>query len=811
MNYYNKTILLVEDEPINARLSIRTLEKYGYRVLHAGTGERAVDVVLSTPGIDLILMDIDLGDGIDGTEAAEIILRDHDIPLVFLSSHTEPEIVEKTDGITSYGYIVKNSGETILLASIKMAFRLFDAREKEKDKERRLREGEERYRLIFENTGTSMFLVGSDMTIVMVNDESVRRFGYSKDEVAGRMKWTGLVHPDYHGFMKEQHFLRRENEKAAVSSYELKYITRSGEIRDAYISVAMMPGMDNSIASITDLSEQKKAEEAIKSKNEELAAMNEEYEAANEELIQTIRQLEERENEFRLFFETSSSGIFMVSNGKITMFNRAVSEITGYPEEKVPGMALSSFIHPDDVGLAGEHYNRIIKNGEIETSCPMRIVTPGGEVKWIGIKSRYINWGGRSTTLNFISDITERKETEEALKIAEETYRDLFINSQVGLFRTEVVSGTIIEANDCFAGIFGFSGRSDLLSGCRSIREWYTDPGTRDEIIGILKEHGELNNREVLFKRQDGSRVWIQFSARLVPEKGWLQGVMEDVTERKRFEEALSKRLIAERVISHVSRMTSSGDSLEHFLEASLKVIGENLNLSRVYIFHYSRAADTRYSFLEWFSPRASSMDDGIENFFDDYLPWWSEQMKGGRSICFSDIEDIPDTQTRDMLKSHNVLSILAVPLFAGGSFYGFIGFDDCFERHSWEEEDVELLLSVSRIITGFIERKRFEETLRLSEIKYRRIFEHIQDVIYQVDMDGVITELSPSIKKSSGFTREELIGRHVESVYFDPAERAGLVASIREKGQVIDYELDRKSTRLNSSHLKLSRMPSSA
>jgi DNA-binding NarL/FixJ family response regulator len=89
------------------------------------SGEGALTVTDSVNGINLILMDIDLGDGMDGTEAAEIILSRHDIPLVFLSSHTEPEIVRKTDGITSYGYIVKNSGETVLLASIKMAFRLF--------------------------------------------------------------------------------------------------------------------------------------------------------------------------------------------------------------------------------------------------------------------------------------------------------------------------------------------------------------------------------------------------------------------------------------------------------------------------------------------------------------------------------------------------------------------------------------------------------------------------------------------------------------------------------------------------------------
>ena len=122
----SKTILLVEDEAIIAVTHKKILGKYGFNVISVATGEKAVEVVASTPGIDLILMDIDLGEGIDGTEVAEQILADKEIPLVFLSSHTEPEVVNKTEGITSYGYVVKNFGETVLIAAIKMAFRLHE-------------------------------------------------------------------------------------------------------------------------------------------------------------------------------------------------------------------------------------------------------------------------------------------------------------------------------------------------------------------------------------------------------------------------------------------------------------------------------------------------------------------------------------------------------------------------------------------------------------------------------------------------------------------------------------------------------------
>ncbi len=126
-----KTILLVEDDALIAMMEKLSLEGYGYDVITAETGEAGIEAFRNNTAIELILMDIDLGKGIDGPTAAIEILKEREIPVVFLSSHTEPEVVEKTEKITSYGYVVKNSGITVLDASMKMAFKLFEAKQKE--------------------------------------------------------------------------------------------------------------------------------------------------------------------------------------------------------------------------------------------------------------------------------------------------------------------------------------------------------------------------------------------------------------------------------------------------------------------------------------------------------------------------------------------------------------------------------------------------------------------------------------------------------------------------------------------------------
>jgi CheY-like chemotaxis protein len=134
-----KVLLLVEDEAIIALDEKRRLEARGHRVLQASSGEDAIELVRSgKEHIDLILMDIDLGPGMDGTDAAVEIMKERDLPIIFLSSQTEEAVIERTKSITSYGYVTKHSGTVILDTSIRMAIKLFQNFQREKAKETEL-------------------------------------------------------------------------------------------------------------------------------------------------------------------------------------------------------------------------------------------------------------------------------------------------------------------------------------------------------------------------------------------------------------------------------------------------------------------------------------------------------------------------------------------------------------------------------------------------------------------------------------------------------------------------------------------------
>jgi PAS domain S-box-containing protein len=171
-------LLLVEDEAVIALATARALERYGYTVATVYHGEDAVRRAREDPPIDIILMDIDLGRGIDGTEAARRILSERDTPILFVSSHDEKEFVRRTEAVTSYGYVVKSAGVTVLDAAIKMAFRLHAAR-REQDQ---LRRTAERYLSV---VAEIVLALAPDGTITMLNESGHRLLGYEPGSLVG--------------------------------------------------------------------------------------------------------------------------------------------------------------------------------------------------------------------------------------------------------------------------------------------------------------------------------------------------------------------------------------------------------------------------------------------------------------------------------------------------------------------------------------------------------------------------------------------------------------------------------------------------
>jgi len=169
-------------------------------------------------------------------------------------------------------------------------------------------------------------------------------------------------------------------------------------------------------------------------------------------------------------------------------------------------------------------------------------------------------------------EVQERKQAEEKLRIAEETYRNIFLDSPIGLFRTDMDTGLLLDSNDALAHFIGFDNRDQMLAKPFNIAERYVDPHDREKMISLLKEDGSFQDFEARFRKNDSSIILMKFSAKLRRDKGWLEGVSEDITERKQAE----KEILTAR-----ERLSITNSILRHDITNDLAVIKSAVNLFR--------------------------------------------------------------------------------------------------------------------------------------------------------------------------------------------------------------------------------------
>jgi len=387
------------------------------------------------------------------------------------------------------------------------------------------------------------------------NDEETRIIGFeSNGNPDAYRDFLNVLHPD------DRERVRTAVDQAIAGErpyqLECRLVRPDGEVRHLACQAEVRRDAAGKpvrmIGTTLDITERKRAEEAL-------------------------RASEER---YRLLFERNLAAVYCSTvDGRFLDCNEAFARILGYGSRQ---RALS--VNASDLYALPEDRASLIRRlkSEKTVQAEIRLRRQDGSLVWVIAESTLVEHsdGSPATLEGTFIDITERKLAEEALEESEKRFRTLFENATVGLYRT-TPAGDILMANPALLRMLGYDTLDELA--CRDLETSGFEPDYPRQVFREqIERDGEVRGLEAAWKKRDGSTMYVRESAKAIRGDGgevlYYDGIVEDITQRKWAQDALRAseeryRQLFERNLAGVFRATLEGKILD-CNQACARVLG---------------------------------------------------------------------------------------------------------------------------------------------------------------------------------------------------------------------------------------------
>ncbi|MBM3130612.1 MAG: PAS domain S-box protein [Chloroflexi bacterium] len=577
-----------------------------------------------------------------------------------------------------------------------------------------------------------------------VNPAAANLLGYAPEELIGK-PWTLVVPVEQQPIVRAALARRARGE---TDRYKVELVRRDGA--RLTVIVAASPRFENdawagALVVFTDITERTRAEEKLRAS----------------------------EASYRDLFDSVAEAIYIQDRaGRFLDVNQGAVEMYGYPREFFIGKTPEIVSAPDknDLSAVQTQVARAFA-GE-----PQRFEFWGkrsnGEIFPKDVRLYPGTYLGQPVVIALATDITERKRADQALRDSERLYR-----------RAIEAAGAVPYFHDYRLETYPFMGE-----GVRQMTGYAPGEMTpalwRSLVLDLIPsgacagvERSELVRRahaseipiwqtDVRIRARDGQIRWISDSAvEIFDAQGIRQGsigILQDITERKRTEETLRQREAILSVVAYATEQLFQTPDWNQCIPDLLARLGQAAQVSRVYIFQNHRdatgalLASQRY---EWCHPGIAPQ---IDNPDLQALPYampglirWAEILGQGQPL-YGLVRDFPIPERED-LEPQGIQSLVAVPIFVGTEWWGFIGFDDCSREREWTEAEIGALRVAADNLGSAIARSQAEQALRASEDRYRDLVESSLIIIVLHDLQGNIISVNPAAAQLFGYAIDEL------------------------------------------------------
>ncbi|MDP4190210.1 MAG: PAS domain S-box protein [Bacteroidota bacterium] len=505
-------ILVVEDEQIIAFVIQKRLMQFGYEISAiASSSEEAVKFARELKP-DLILMDIHLQGKVDGIQTAEEIKSFSDAPLIYLTAFSDAATLERAKLTQPAGFLVKPIDERELYTNVALALHKYKINKK-------LKESEERYTSLFNNSSDCIFIIEFQGDIVEANKATLLLTGYTENKL---INVFDIIHPKEKKSLLE---LFTKMQTGIISSctgiFSIRTIKNDYVQLETNYNVLFRDDKPYAVQGISrDVTEKKRAEEKIRKKEEH----------------------------FRLLYEKAPLGYQSLdSNASLLDVNQKWLEIMGYSKQDVLGKLTFDFVAPEYRNEA-EDFFETLKSGQTISGAELEMLRKNGEKIIITLEASasFDEKGNFMQAHCIMADVTEKKLAEEAIRRAQLDYQAL----------VDSIGGIIWESGpDFFTNTFVSKKVEDILGYPAEMwmndKDFWSDhlyEEDRNWVKALFLDQIEKKNAfDVQYRmiNASGKIVWIKDIASVITnEEGKplkLRGIRIDITKSKEVEEELRK------------------------------------------------------------------------------------------------------------------------------------------------------------------------------------------------------------------------------------------------------------------------------
>ena len=435
------------------------------------------------------------------------------------------------------------------------------------------------------------------------------------------------------------------------------------------------------------------------------------------------------------------------------------------------------------------------------------------------------NWNNESALIFISRNLCENS-------ISEEKFHHVFDSNQALMAISDMNTGVFINVNKTFLTSLGYE-RSEIIGHNSKELNLFYNYDRRIELAEKVKLNSNIENEYVIIRTKDGKPIHCLFSISFIKiqANNYLLTSAINISPLKEAEEKLKRSLHQQTLLADISQNFLSLTNLSEKINHTLGLLGNETGVSRVYIFEDDVTGSKSSNTYEWCNVGISSQIHELQDIPYKNFPSWKKILDKNGKIFSTNIKNLP-SDIVDILDRQEIKSILVFPLIVQNHFFGFIGFDECTGEKEWEHEEIDLLRTISGIISNSFERHIFQKQLLESEIRQKLAIENTEAGLWDWNMQTDDVFFNDFWCKMLGYEKDEIepnvstweklvhpddmpkvmkdLNEHIDgkSDYYENTHRllskSGKWKWVIDKGKIIEFDADKKPKRAIGTHIDI-------